>query len=273
MVFLRIVIHIYFIFLVAYCVWKKSKNIWICSLLIPFIMDIISFREIRPYLYSEIVSLLVLDYLLSLSIFNVRWFYIFIIQLLWINIHPESFIFYPLYCIKFIQDCVNYRHKKNFFMAVIKNGLLILTCLLTPDHLNLWKRVISGVHYPSNDWLPVWEWISRSPFFAWVTIFFILINIYFLIVNGFFYRTIQWFSIISSIYFIVLSSFYIRLNWLLCLSVILVISTKICNNQKNEYRIEIYHWVFCVFFFLLFLIFFEARLYGKIHFLMILYPI
>lgn len=236
----RVAVHLFFASSLGYFLWKKSGNLYIVIFFVVVTIDIVSFREIRPYLFSEVASVFLISYLYDVSPCRISRWVVFLVQVAWINIHPEALVFYPLVFMKLIQSVIR---KPRDNSSILFDLFLFLTFFLTPNTVGLLWRTWAGIQYPTSDWYSVFFWLHQSPRLICTTLILAGIMLFFIARQLVQLKKINLPVILFSVYVIFLSLVFVRFNWLLCLAFPLLYPSRI-EEKEIAFNFTIHHATF-----------------------------
>ncbi|HOJ60579.1 MAG TPA: hypothetical protein PK878_09860 [bacterium] len=178
---IRVMSHAIWSLTIYFIVRKQCQRLDFSAVAAFMAMILIGFREIRPYLITELIALPVFDFILQLGYFTIPIYFFPLIILIWINIHPECIIFIVFLFIAFLERIVRFNYLSQIDAKWIKIAIIsLICCMINPDPIRLFLRAIEGVQYPSGDWYSLFFWLKLYPryYFVYFLIWFVSLAIF-----------------------------------------------------------------------------------------------
>lgn len=157
----------------------NERNRWLSYLVVILFAFLLSWREARPFVFTPLLLLLILR--LVTSSYTTPSLYpnvsVFILSVLWVNLHGSAYVFIALLCVAYILSLVLYIVRMECIHSYLKVigvriGFSILGVFCNPHPFELINRTLSANQYPTADWAPLltkmdsfWGWMLIVVFF------------------------------------------------------------------------------------------------------------
>jgi hypothetical protein len=171
----------------ALFLFSQQKQIALIRFFLPLAFCFIqTSRVVRPYNFSSLFLIILGTWIVTNpSKTKNEKIWIFILSVLWVNLHGGALVFIPILLFLMVGDFFyvwavpSSEARSEFFHRTCNSMIIVFSFVLTPHPIALFQRAFTGISYPTMDWRSLQFWTNwpnaNLGHFVIITVFFTLL--------------------------------------------------------------------------------------------------